>query len=789
MFKNSVTASESTLPKQSVPLADRIANSEAMLLGFLAEKSLPFSLAPDLLDLVKELSKDRKALNGIKMHRTAASYKLRLGVAKTFEENLLEDLKKEKFSLNIDESTSNNNEKVVTVLVNYLRKDRIVTEHLQSFSVNSVNSAVLFDSIVKLIDDKSIPWNNMMSVLLDSCNVMRGKKSGLESKLREKCPNLLDIDGDSCHHAHNCAKQFCKQFGLHIESLITDIHNDLKWSPDLRAALMEICDILQIKYTMPQNYVSFRWLSVYDAAQDFLRMLSALTLFYFSFLSRSQKTEYLYMVIGIYKRHNVSETAREYIRKIYSNLEGKNMTEAGKERKSRITRKLFDCNFTTKLIANLFVSVLPMLQEYIKLFQSSIPMIHKLHDKQFELIKSFFACFLKPEVFASLGNSEIVKIDVKQKCHHLPVKSIFVGQKAKELIASAPKGQYENIRSFRENTLKAYIACAQALQHKMPIANAFLSSVSSIDPLCRKHSLALKHMKKLPEMVKNILLPQEKELYELEVQKYHVDNFNSLNENDPIDKWWIGVRETGKYPFLSKMALSLLTCFHGPKVESSFSMMNSIITTSSTRMNIPTFSAIQTVKYHLLAENKSAVKYFVKKDFLHECIDRNLVNNIRSSCRNYEDEKKSKRELKQKQIDEKKLNKEKLLSKEAAKKLCANAAKNQRLKHKKKMLKVKSYISNNTSHSNPIPAAVSSLEKASSKITQVSIKERNNTKNEKLSASENASCATEKSKGESSKLKRVYIDKPSNGPQKKKLKKAPLTITEIFKKISAEKKN
>ncbi|GBO26396.1 DNA helicase INO80 [Araneus ventricosus] len=330
MFKGCLTASENSFSQQLVPLADRIANSEAMLLGFLAEKSLSFSLAPDLLVLVKELSKDRKALNGIRMHRTSAAYKLRFGVARTFEQNLVKDLKREKFSLNIDESMSNNNEKIVTVLVNYLRNDKIVTEHLQSFSVPSVNSTLLFQGIVKLLEENNIPWHNLMSVLLDSCHVMRGKKSGLESRLREKCPHLLDIDGDSCHHAHNAAKLFCKPFGLHLESLFTDIHNDFKWSPDLRAALMEICEVLNIKYTMPQNYISFRWLSVYVVAQDFSRMISALTLFYFSFLSRSEKTNFLPVVINIYKLHNVTEAGKEFIHKMHSRLAEKNMTQAGK---------------------------------------------------------------------------------------------------------------------------------------------------------------------------------------------------------------------------------------------------------------------------------------------------------------------------------------------------------------------------------------------------------------------------------------------------------------------------
>ena len=54
--------------------------------------------------------------------------------------------------------------------------------------------------------DNEIPWSNLMSVLMDSCNVMRGSKSGVEVRLRAKAPHMLNIDGVTCHHAHNAAK-------------------------------------------------------------------------------------------------------------------------------------------------------------------------------------------------------------------------------------------------------------------------------------------------------------------------------------------------------------------------------------------------------------------------------------------------------------------------------------------------------------------------------------------------------------------------------------------------------
>ena len=41
---------------------------------------------------------------------------------------------------------------------------------------------------------------------------MRGKKSGLETKLCEKAPNMQDIRGDTCHVTHGAVKRFCDPF-------------------------------------------------------------------------------------------------------------------------------------------------------------------------------------------------------------------------------------------------------------------------------------------------------------------------------------------------------------------------------------------------------------------------------------------------------------------------------------------------------------------------------------------------------------------------------------------------
>ena len=305
----------------NIPLSDRVINLEAMVLGFAAEHGIAFNVIPEVLKLTKALAVDKKALDNLNMNRTTASYKTRFGVAKTFDSELVETLRTTFFSLNMDESTSSNFQRVVTILVSFFspKSNQVEIHHLSSFTVTKVNSQTLFDEVVRIFDMHNIPWSNLMSILMDSCNVMRGSKSGLETRIRnEKAPHLLDVDGDICHHIHNASKAFCKQFDYVVESLFTDLFNDFKWSADLRESMEEVCLMLGIKFTMPQRYISHRWLSVYDVTIDMLRMFDAYTLFYYSWVVAMDidKAKHMPVVVEVYHRLKVTKESRDRVNEI-----------------------------------------------------------------------------------------------------------------------------------------------------------------------------------------------------------------------------------------------------------------------------------------------------------------------------------------------------------------------------------------------------------------------------------------------------------------------------------------
>ncbi|GBM63909.1 hypothetical protein AVEN_81637-1 [Araneus ventricosus] len=221
----------------------------------------------------------------------------------------------------------------------------------------------------------------------------------------------------------------------------------------------------------------------------------------------------------------------------------------------------------------------------------------------------------------------------------------------------------------------------------MPFANPFLKAVSSLDPCNRKTSVALELMKELPLYASNVVQDSEKEAYDLEIHNFQNDHFSDIVE-ESVNLWWKDVENTSKYPLLSRMTFALLTCFHEPKVESSFSIMNNVITPGSNTLNVSTFNAMQCIKYELRSQKKkkkSAVCMFSKHDFLKEKVDPKLVRNVRNSRNVYFVKLKQNKSLREERIKELNASKEKALTKNVAKKMSADATKRQRINHKKKL--------------------------------------------------------------------------------------------------------
>lgn len=660
-----------------IPVEDRTKNMEAMILSVMAENNISFSVVPDIVKLIQECSRDPKALARVTLNRVTAAYKLKYGLADYFQHAIISCMKECPFSLNLDEATSSNNKKVLAVLVSYFSpiKKEVVVEHLASIELVKADAASIFEAVRELIQGNGIPWTNLQSCLMDSCSVMRGEKSGFQARLKQCVPHLLDIDGDSCHHIHNAVKRFCGPFDSWVERLFFDLHTDFKWSSESRELMSELCFLFSVKYTMQGRFIPHRWLSAYDIALSTQRLYDVYRIFYFPFVDNQAKYK-KEIQIEINKLPTLKSQLRVQSILEVLKLKFKTMTKEGKQRKQRIVERLFHNNVKTCLILNLYVSALPMLKEYVCLFQTQAPMVHKLHDAQIKTTRKFLASFIKAEKLVDLTPKQLASLDVGAVANNLELNQIFVGKTTKDQL----KG-YEKKNEFLILASRAYRSCARYLLQTLPLTNRLITSLSALDPEAPCHSVVGLSLNYLAAQFNHYLSEEESKAVVVEIKNFTSTRTGKDFDNERADVWW--GRQTD-YPVLQKLSRACLSIFHGPQVEGSFSTMKDIIKAKAGSMNISTFSAIQTVKYSLKSRNTTAVQCFKRPDTLHTPVDHVLVSALRKSAskyKNYKQNLSDQAELKRKELDMKLAA---ISSKSQAKSLREKAVKRAFSKHLKK---------------------------------------------------------------------------------------------------------
>ena len=147
-----------------VSVSDRKHHLEGYILSFIAENLLPLSVVPKLIEFSQFLSRDPKALSQLRMNRTAASYKLKHGLSVHIRKKVVDCMKKYPFSINIDECTSNNSQKVLSILVSYfdIEIGESVAQHYESISLIEVNAKSLLERICNCFIRDDIPFQNLV---------------------------------------------------------------------------------------------------------------------------------------------------------------------------------------------------------------------------------------------------------------------------------------------------------------------------------------------------------------------------------------------------------------------------------------------------------------------------------------------------------------------------------------------------------------------------------------------------------------------------------------------------
>ncbi|XP_041703723.1 uncharacterized protein LOC121539361 [Coregonus clupeaformis] len=169
-------------------------------------------------------------------------------------------------------------------------------------------------------------------------------------------------------------------------------------------------------------------------------------------------------------------------------------------------RHMFHCNMVVKKIwfesratdlqLNVNLGVLPMLKEYVMVSQGSQTLVHKLHDKQLEVITTFTACFLRAEHLHTTPK-KLMEMDFIDKM--LPSRDLNVGPVSEKFKAENPG--HPIVQQFLDTVKTAYMSTAAYMQKKLPLDSRTLQSLSAQDPVVRGHSQTGILLKRLVGMI------------------------------------------------------------------------------------------------------------------------------------------------------------------------------------------------------------------------------------------------------------------------------------------------
>lgn len=139
-----------------------------------------------------------------------------------------------------------------------------------------------------------------------------------------------------------------------------------------------------------------------------------------SFTPLKEGETYQEIVDEVVRKRAVSGTGKKSVDEIQQTIRKKwsAYTKDGKDRKLHLVDKVSVTREETLLTFQAYKEVLPALKEYMLFFQKREPVVHYLHEKQEELLNSFFSFFVKPEVLVNC--SDLTSVDLASEKHHLP---------------------------------------------------------------------------------------------------------------------------------------------------------------------------------------------------------------------------------------------------------------------------------------------------------------------------------------------------------------------------------
>ena len=209
----------------------QVIKAEIQNAALICEHNLPFSLADHLILMEKSSFSDSKIADRISCSRTKATGIVKNVLGTQQQENLTNILKKNRFSLCIDESTDLSTTKLLSLVVRVCVDFEVRDYFMALKKVIAAEAVTLYTAITDHFKDLEINYkHNLIGFAADGANNVTGQHNSVAALLKKDCNNLVVLKC-VCHSFALCSSYACLKIPSSVESTIRDIYNYISNSP------------------------------------------------------------------------------------------------------------------------------------------------------------------------------------------------------------------------------------------------------------------------------------------------------------------------------------------------------------------------------------------------------------------------------------------------------------------------------------------------------------------------------------------------------------------------------
>ena len=179
-------------------------------------------------------------------------------------------------------------------------------------------------------------------------------------------------------------------------------------------------------------------------------------------------------------------------------------------------------NYELKICAQIsfLVSVAPIFNRFLKLFQTEGPLVHILHHELKEILFSSMGRFVKQDCYKEKSAHDLAKLDVEKSENLLPIEEMDVGEPTAGYLKKLGKNQCLLPRREMQTFFKVVTSY---LQEKMALDNDLIKDLTCLHPNAKGEDKSVRAIGRIARLLPHVVDDSQVSLVRDEWKAYQAE--------------------------------------------------------------------------------------------------------------------------------------------------------------------------------------------------------------------------------------------------------------------------